>query len=66
MMTMCLETDVLEPLRQMCLQSNEPVKPLQNVFLSAKWIDAKVGELESMRFIHFNVCVVLHSIHFIL
>ena len=43
MMTMCLQTNVLEPLRQMCLQSNEPVKPLQNCVLSAKCIDAKVG-----------------------
>ena len=43
MMTMCLQADVLEPLRQMCLQSNEPVKPLQNCVLSAKCIDAKVG-----------------------
>ena len=43
MMTMCLQADVLEPLRQMCLQSNEPVKPLQNCVLSAKCIDDKVG-----------------------
>ena len=43
MMTMCLQTNVLEPLRQMCFQSNEPVKPLQNCVLSAKCIEAKVS-----------------------